>query len=336
MEPDDAERDTWWAGRWLSAIFVVAIGLLLLLLGPFHLARGNTDRLTAILAFAGVLVTATVSIVGLTLTRQSNRRLTSESGDQDRRLRLDAAMRAGESFTASTSKPVAPASIASSLLALTKLGSPDLAVALLVDFWSPRHKIVTTETAILVVDAALRTNTNPNAQLIAAELLCRNSAQLDPCQSLHWPSYIDGCWDGSFGRKTKLLLVDALTLTALAKKPVNEAALRSIAVRLYGIFAGDDDERFKGCVATLIKSLLPALRRLGNTDFIQGNQEVMLKDLEKAAKSAEANDDDYLARMVKERSAELCKWAAPCARRRHKLQPGDIATAATNPTPKPI
>jgi len=184
------------------------------------------------------------------------------------------------------------------------------------------------------VDAALRTSDKPNAQLIAAELLCRNSAELDPCQSLHWPSYIDGCWDYSFGRKTKLLLVDALTLTALAKKPVNEAALRSIAVRLYGIFAGDHDERFKGCVATLIKSLLPALCHLGYTDFIQGNQEVMLEDLKEAAKSARANDDDYLARMVKERSAELCKWAAPCDRSRYRLQPGEIATAATNPIPK--
>ena len=140
MKPDDAARDTWWAGVWLSIIFVIAIGLLLLLLGPFHLAGGNTNRLTAILAFIGVLVTAAVSLVGLTLTRQSNRRLTSESADQDSRLRLDAAMRAGESFTSSTSKPVAPASIASSLLALTKLESPDLAVALLVDFWSPQTR----------------------------------------------------------------------------------------------------------------------------------------------------------------------------------------------------
>ena len=173
------------------------------------------------------------------------------------------------------------------------------------------------------MDAALRTSDKPNAQLIAAELLCRNSAQLDPCQSLHWPSYIDGCWDYSFGRKTKLLLVDALTLTALAKKPVNEAALRSIAVRLYGIFVGDLDERFKGCVATLIKSLLPALRNLGNADFIQGNQEVMLEDLEEAAKSAKANDDDYLARIlvtVRAGAHRFTPWqaraAGPARRRR--------------------
>lgn len=39
----------------------------------------------------------------------------------------------------------------------------------------------------LVVDAALRSG-KPNAQLVAAEVLCRNSEHLDPCQSTHWPS----------------------------------------------------------------------------------------------------------------------------------------------------
>ena len=34
-------------------------------------------------------------------------------------------------------------------------------------------------------------------------------ADLDPCQSTHWPSYIDGCWNPRFGPKTRLLLIDA-------------------------------------------------------------------------------------------------------------------------------
>src|ERR1035438_4843431 len=66
-------------------------------------------------------------------------------------------MRAGESFPSSTPEMVSAASIASSLLALTKLDNADLAVALLVDFWSPGiEEKISPETAILVVDAALR------------------------------------------------------------------------------------------------------------------------------------------------------------------------------------
>jgi hypothetical protein len=236
-------------------------------------------------------------------------------------------MRAGESFSSPTPESVAPASIASSLLALTKLENADLAVALLVDFWSPGiDGRVSAETAILVVDSALRSGKR-TAQLVAAELLCRNAEHLDPCQSLHWPSFIDGCWDPTFGPKTKLLLVDALILMTLAKKPVNEGALRSVAVRLYGIFDGDPDENVRGCVATLIDALLPALRNLGYRDFMQGNKRVMLTDLESAAKYARPNDDDFLARMVRKRSDDLHAWAEPCTGTDQELTPGALALA---------
>ncbi|HEX6523325.1 MAG TPA: hypothetical protein VF070_25495 [Streptosporangiaceae bacterium] len=307
--------------------------VLVILLGPLHLAHGSTDHLTAVLAFVGVLIPAVVSIIGLTVTRQSNRRLSQESRDASSRLRLDAAMRAGESFSAPAPEPVSHASIASSLLALTKLDNADLSVALLVDFWSPdTPNKVSPEIAILVVDAALRSG-KPSAQLVAAELLCRNSGSLDPCQSLHWPSYIDGCWDSAFGPKTKLLLVEALVLMALAKKPVNEGALRSIAVRLYGIYDGDPDANVRGCVATLIAALLPALQNLGYQDFMQGNRKVMLEELAEASKCARRNDDDFLARMVRKRGDELETWAAPCTRHDEELERGSLATATSNPTP---
>jgi len=252
MEPGTS-RDTLWALGWLGGVTVVAAVLLIVLVGPQGVATGGTGHVAAVLAFVGVLVTAAAAVIGLTVTRQSSRA-------EDRRLRLDAAMRAGDSFSRPSPETVGAASVASSLLALTKLGHADLAVALLVDFWSPGIDAkVAPETAILVVDAALRSG-KPSAELVAAELLCRNARRLDPCQSLHWPSCIDGCWNPGFGPKTKLLIVDALTLMTKAKAPVTEAALRSVAVRLYGIFDGDPDENVRGCIATLIRALLPALR----------------------------------------------------------------------------
>lgn len=324
MRPGDASRDTWWAVSWLAVIAVAALVLLVVLLGPLKLVTGSAGRVTAVLAFVGVLVTATVTVIGLTVTRQSGRAA-------ERRLRLDAAMRAGESFSSPAPGAVSAASIASSLLALTKLDNADLAVALLVDFWEPGVKgKISAETAILVVDAALR-STQRNAQLVAAELLCRNATHLDPCQSLHWPSAVDGCWNPRFSPKTKLLLVDALTLMTKAREPVTPAALRSIAVRLYGIFAGDPDVNVKGCIATLIEALLPALENLGYKNFMQGNKMVMLSDLQATREFVRRNDDEYLARMVKRRAGELQKWADPCAEQDCELAPGELATATVNP-----
>jgi hypothetical protein len=331
VEGERPSGDMWWILGRVVVILAAAAGVLTVLLGPLHLDAGGAGRLPAVLAFVGVVVSAIVSVIGLALTRQANRRLSAEGREASNRLRLDAAMRAGESFSRPPHKSATPASTASSLLALTKLDNSDLAVALLVDFWSPGvGERISNETAVLVVDAALRSG-KPNAQLIAAELLCRNAKHLDPCQSLHWPSCIDGGWDRNFGPKTKLLLVDALIQMTLAKKPENGGALRSVAVRLYGIFEGDPEENVRGCIATLIKVLLPALDRLGYKNFMQGNKEVKLSDLQSAAKWAKPNDDDYLARIVKDRSNKLQEWADSCTEGTLDLAAGAMGFAATNP-----
>jgi hypothetical protein len=303
-----------WAVGAGAAVVLAAVVPIFLLPSSF----GTSEAVT----YVGGLLTATVAVIGYISNRQSARRLSDEherdehhlrkERDEERqRLRLDAAMRAGALFVPVDDRPIHPASAASGLLALTRLDQVDLAVVLLVDLWSGGNALVSTETAVLVIDAALRSREDPEAQLIAAELLCRNAGRLDSCQSLHWPSAVDGCWDATFGPQTKLLIVDALIQMALAA-PRKESALRSVAVRLYGIWAGDNDPRVKGCVGTLIKALTPRLATLGYTDFLQGNSKVMLDQLEVAAGRATANPDGYLDRMVIERSKQLEHWATSC------------------------
>jgi hypothetical protein len=146
---------------------------------------------------------------------------------------------------------------------------------------------------------------------MAAELLCRNARRLNPCQSLHWPSSIDGEWDHRFGPKTKLLLLDALILMTL-DAPKSEDALRSVAVRLYGVWKNDPDQRVRGCVGRIIGAVVPPLKKLGYSDFMQGNQKVMLADLEIAASSATHNPDGFLDRIVDDRRERLCEWAGSC------------------------
>jgi hypothetical protein len=259
-------------------------------------------------ALISVLGGICVALVSGLVTRQSSKRLHQEKQDEQARLRLDAAMRAG-TLLSTTNASSSPASIASGLLALTSLDHADLAVALLVDLWSTEKPKVANETAVLVIDAALK-SASPTAQLVAAELLCRNAERLDACQSLHWPSAIDGVWNAEFGPKTKVLLFEALMRMTLAHE-VRHGALRSVAVRLYGVWHNDPDERIRGCIGTVISAVVPSLKRLGYTDFIQGNQRVVLADLEAAA-SATVNRDTFMSDVVEKARSQLITWATPC------------------------
>jgi hypothetical protein len=305
--------------------------------------------MTAVLALLAILIPASVTVLGYLIKRQSDNRLQQEKDQSDARLdqehaaeqarlRLDAAMRAASLFGPVGDTPSTPAASASGLLALTQLGRADLAVALLVDLWSvgPRSVpfatgvsppggpvpdgappdtdgsgSVSTETAVLVINAALEAHELPNAQLVAAELLCRNATRLDPCQSLHWPASIDGRWLPDLATAAKLLVIEGLHRMT-TRSPANENALRSLAVRLYGVWNGDPNERVRGCVGTLINAILPALERLRYTEFLQAGETVSLDQLRTAAMSARTNPDGFLDKMVRENSSELRRWSMQC------------------------
>jgi hypothetical protein len=312
----------------LAVVVLVAILPAVLLLSPVAFGGGSTSRLTAVLTFAGVLVTASVSLIGLMLNRQTERRLAQEQADQHRQLRLDAAMRAGQLISPADSGAAHPASVTSGLLALTKLDNADLAVALLVDLWAEEgeeeQKGISDETAILVIDAALR-STSPNAQLVAAELLCRHATKLNVSQSLHWPSAVDGSWNPAYRPKTVLLIVEALVRMATASDP-NEGALRSVAVRLYGIWREEPRASVRGCIGKLIKVVFDRLCQLRHKELVHGIQMVALSDLERAAASAAENPDSYLNELSDSLANRLKEWAPSC--QGHPIGPGALASAA--------
>ena len=231
-------------------------------------------------------------------------------------MKLDAAMRAADLFTPSGCAVSNAARSASGLLALARLGFADLAVAQLVDLWSPQASPlpaaaaepqgscgVSTETAIQVINVALET-CESDAQLMAAELLCRNACKLDIRDSLHWPSSVNSAWIPTLPVTAKLLIVDALVHMALASEQTG-SALRELAVRLYGVSAGDPEPRVQGCVGTLMKAVLPAVRNLGYTDFMKGTEYgfVSLEQLEQAAAKACRHAVGYFEAIVK----DICK-----------------------------
>jgi hypothetical protein len=159
-----------------------------------------------------------------------------------------------------------------------------------------------------VINAALR-GRDPNAQVVAAELLCRNAKMLDICKAIHWPSEINGKWNANLPVAAKLLIVDALVHMALASNETN--ALRELAVRLYSIWELDSQQRVKGSIGTLIKAILPALTRLSSTEFLPdfGQLLISLDQIKKAAESAGPHPDGYFEQLVADRSAKLERWA---------------------------
>jgi hypothetical protein len=302
---------------------VVLVGAPLVFVYVFGVDLHGEDQTGAVLALAGAMCTALVSLIAAVLGAESARRQERQRDAEEQRLRLDAAMRAGELLDRPQTAPD-PAAVAAGLLALTQLSRADLAVALLVDIWdvrrAPKPK-VSDETAVLVIDAALRSD-RPNAQLVAAELLCRNAERLDICQSLHWPAAIDGCWDEDFGPMTKLLIIDALVHQALTSVR-RAAALHALAVRLYGISEGDPDPHVEGCVGKLLAAIVPEF--VGEGTIMHGPREVSFDDLRRAAAKAEDNPDRYLSEVATDRAVKLRVWAGDC----HGVDysPGALAAA---------
>lgn len=202
---------------------------------------------------------------------------------------------------------------------MTNLNQAELAVSLLVDLWSVRvaddgshlgntQCQVAHEVAILVINGALSSECR-NAQLMAAELLCRNATRLTATQSLHWPAVIDGVWRPEFAPRTKLLLVEALVnMTTCAEKPADEAALRSIAVRLHGV-SEDTQPKVKACVGKLINALLPALHRCKSREFAHAGVIVRIDQLENAAGYPPDNPDGYLSELSDRLATRLGEWA---------------------------
>jgi hypothetical protein len=299
-------------------------------------------------AIAVVLVPASVTLVGYWIKRQSQKQIDQNHKDQTARLRLDAAMRAATLFGDGGETKTSSASSASGLLALTELGHADLAVALLVDLWStgsataldddaptgngrtgddPDEGEVSTETAILVINAALKAQGSP-AQLVAAELLCRNSPRLNPCQSLHWPAAVDGRWLPGMVPRAKLLVMEALILMTTSSPP-NENALRSLVVRLYGVWKGEaGNDRVRGCVGTLINAVMPAVERLLYTEFVQASEPVQLEELRLAARSVSQHKDGFLERLLEKRVQQLVVWSEAC--NTCDFSPGQLAAAAVH------
>lgn len=340
--------------RWWLSVVVGLTGFLAVAIGLMRAIGMEElgDTIGALLTTAGVfvgLVLKRQSDQRLALeSRQTEDRLNQEHRDEQERLRLDAAMRAATLFNSSDDAPVDPASIASGLLALAELDRVGLAVALLVDLWpepvardtvtrleahtersqrspsdTPTHVLgqpvdtppscVSTETAILVIDAALSSD-DANAHLIAAELLCRHAADLNPCASLHWPSSVNGRWNADFAPRTKVLLVDALVHMAV-NSPPTESALSTTAARLYCAWDKEpDDSHPRRCIGLLLNGMQAAIERMPYEYLLHGTLRIPKAKIDEAAGTCDTatEAEDIMHKLAIDLRRKLESWASQC------------------------
>jgi hypothetical protein len=266
--------------------------------------------MTVALAALAVLVPASVTLVGYWIKQQSERRLALRHDQDNYQSRIDLALRATDLFGSSGDVPANSAKSAAGLLALAHLDFVDLALALLVDLWSPPSVGVSTETAIQVINAALKTG-SPDVQLLAAQLLMQHANILDITNPLHWPSSVDGKWVAGLPYVVKLLIIDALVRMAMASS-LTESALRELAIRLYGACTADSDQQWKGFIGTLMRAIIPALQSLNYQDFSgsAGHDFLTLQDMERVAEKARRNEDGFFDRIAEDRGQRLAEWSA--------------------------
>ena len=351
MEPTKSSRAG--IGRWSRWLAIGALASILAIAAMRALGMQDAiESASAVLAGMGV-------VAGLAIKDQSERRLEHEYKESQERLRLDAAMRAGSLLGGTDTAHGNPAAAASALLALAELERVDLAVALLADLWPIRLGVdavaddynakqdeavailgtheslgrvadtlesskglpgrVSTETAILVVDAALRSR-DANAQLVAAGLLCRHAHDLDPCDPLHWPSSIDSSWDTGMSAQAKVFLADALvTMVTKNRYALDEAqsknALVIIAVRLWSMWnAEDEGSHAKSCFGILLQSLQSAITRLKYDRLVHNAVEIDNETFVRKVSGIDSGNapNDLLSTLARDRAKRLAAWSGAC------------------------
>ncbi len=170
------------AGRGLVLIWRVAVA-------PFHGNIPTANVMVGALALTGVLVTAAVSAVGLSLKQSIDRRTLELSQAEHSRQQAETAMQTVRLMALDSGNPAPKTQVSAALLVLAKLGEVSLAVDLVAEMW-PKNQL-TSSVAVRIVSAAF-TNGDPPLQREAAVLLLNNIARLDIGDNQYeWPTYLD-------------------------------------------------------------------------------------------------------------------------------------------------
>ena len=217
----------WLASRWRQALaFIMLVGALVgiviliwrLIVAPFHGNTGNANVTAGALALTGVLVTATVSVVGLSLKQSIDRRTLELSQAEHARQQMETAMQTVRLLTLSNGDPAPKAQISAALLVLARLGEVQLALDLAGEMW-PKGQLASS-VAVRIIGAAFG-GTDPRVQRDAAILLLNNVTLMDTsADQYEWPVYLEE-WPVSLDSEARVTVALAIAEWIKRRKPEN-------------------------------------------------------------------------------------------------------------------
>jgi hypothetical protein len=220
-----------WSALAILGLYGAFVGLLWATgLLDFGARSREGETVAAVLGLLGGFLTSSLTFVGVllkhSLDERSQRLAALEAernakleADQERRLALEASIKAVELLSTPDGSPAPATQQAGALFALARLSQLDLALTLLSEIWPTKG--VSAAAAVRLVDQALREG-DTSLQQAAAETLESNASRLlRPDGDIDLPTILQFDWPKDTSLYARESLIRALG-RALATRPYNE------------------------------------------------------------------------------------------------------------------
>lgn len=245
-----------WPGVLMGFLLAGAVAgaaiLLWRLFAGFHGTAANANVIVGGLALTGVLVTAAVSVVGLSLKQSIDRRTLELSQAEHRRQQMETAMQTVRLLAADGGALAPKTQVSAALLVLARLGEMSLAVDLAAELW-PKDQL-TCSAAVRIIDDALNKG-DPPLQRDAAVLLLNNVERLDVGENQYeWPDSLQR-WPGSLDAEARLTVALTLSKWTKVRKPTDSDDFRLTLLREAG--ERDPGQNVRKTAAELVKDQAP-------------------------------------------------------------------------------
>jgi hypothetical protein len=236
-------------------LLVASSATLLWRLGIFDTKTraSNAQILAAAIGLVGVLVTASLTFIGVLLKHSIDGRTLHQTAETEGRLRLETSIRAVELLT-EEGQPATPTRQAGALFVLINLNQLDFAYALLGQIWTNRE--ISPGAAVWVINQLLL-NGSPSLQQGAAVLLYANADALATESDFEFPDCVTFRWRNDLPTGVREHLVAAI-LRCLLSKPRDawdSGVINSVVAQLDLIRRTDDAPHVRGAAVLGLAAL---------------------------------------------------------------------------------
>ncbi len=265
-------------------------------------SEANAKIVGTALTLGGGLVATMVTLIGLVLRHSTEKRNADLRDEAEKRLKLEAAIRAVDLLGTSEGKDSSETQRTGALYSLAHLGSIDLAVDL-VYIMRPAGLIGPGAT-VSVLDLALRYE-DQRVQISAAGFLDRHFETLLTEEAFAWPKYIMYNWPSELSYPAKRHVIRGLIRMILArpKRKWNKINLYGFTAILAIALRCEEDKRLKASIALYLDRILLTQSRY--VTYYLHNENLNSKTIRKYISET---DTKHASGESRELTARLSKW----------------------------